>query len=147
MALKWLVKADLTAHQFERFIDESSKDDELALENLEWQNIGLIKSKLSGRYDTEQIFDGIGEMEIGGDFVITERPAIIVMILTWLVLYMLVRRNAARKVPSDWVKNYEMAIKWLDEAQMGIVSSPELPLLDDKYLLYHGSSKNENWYL
>ena len=146
MGLKYLNIDDLTAHQFERFINESDTDPMDVLGRIEWQCIGLMKSKLAGRYDVEQIFDGIGVLDIEDSFVITERAAIIVMILSWLVLYILVRRNAARKVPSDWKKNYEMALQWLEDTKNGIETSPELPLLDDKYKLFHGNSKNENWY-
>ena len=118
MAFIFLEDNDLKSHILEQFLTERSEETPQAiLETLEKQNIAIIKSKLKGRYDIEAIFTA----DAG------ERHWLIKKILIKLVLYDFVRRNAARKVPSDYVKEWEWAMKILEQIKSGKETPDGLP--------------------
>ncbi len=101
----------------ERFIDESSQDDPLILDQIEETQIAVIKSYLATRYNVESIF-------ADGDPVENE---VLKEILAKLVLYKLIRRNAARKVPNDYKEQYDEAMKTLKEVSIGIIKLGGVP--------------------
>jgi len=102
----WLNTSDLKTHAFIQFIDESSADFIQARDESELQNMELIKSKLNGRYDIDLLFG-------------VSRHPLIVRVLTKLVIYDIIRRNAARKIPSDIKDEYKWAMEWLDKVRDG----------------------------
>jgi hypothetical protein len=132
----YLTNDDLISQIFEEFIDDSEQEDLDILTRLESQSIAIIKSKLRERYDTESIFAQRDE----------ERDPLIIGVLTALVNYKLIRRNAVRKIPEDFKTEYKNAMNWLNDVRDGI-ERPDLPLLDSEehQELYYGDSINNNW--
>lgn len=140
--MNYLLKEDLITHAFERLIDESSKDFEDSLKNIESENIGIIKSYLGAHYDVDAIFDE--EEPI--------RNPLLVRILSKMVLYDVIRRNAARKVPSDYVEEYEKAMETLEKIAFGKLTIKELPpaIDDDGKIISNtlfGNNRNKNFYI
>jgi hypothetical protein len=137
MALSFLTQDDLKTQLFENYIDDSVQEDLEALDNIELQQIAFMKSKIRTRFDTAAVFSA-------ADY---EDKPIIKQVLTALVNYFVVKRNAARKIPTDFKDNYNWAIKWLDGVRDGI-ESPELPLKEvERKAVLWGNSKNEDLYL
>ena len=135
---QFITKDDLETRVFEDYIDESEQEDIEATEAIEKQAIALVKSKLRKRFDIAIIFSN-AEYE-GRD--------LIIWALSGIICYRLVKRNAARKVPSDFVKDYEEVKNWLDAVRDGN-EDPGLPELEEpeqKQVLW-GNSKNEDLYL
>lgn len=118
MAYQFLTAADLEAHIIAQFLNERSAEPQTAiLESLEAQNIAIIKTKLKGRYNIDAIFTATG----------AERHYLIIKILVKLVLYDFIRRNAGRKVPTDYVKEWEWAMKLLEQIKAGKETPDGLP--------------------
>lgn len=142
MAYQFLIPGDLESQIIAQFLNERS-DEPLTtiLESLELQNISIIKTKLKGRYDIEAIFSAQG----------AERHYLIIKILVKLVLYDFIRRNAARKVPTDYVKEWEWAMKTLESIKAGKETPDGLPAFvnDDGTTgrIIHGNTKNEDFYI
>ncbi|MEO7977764.1 phage protein Gp36 family protein [Flavobacterium sp.] len=136
MALSFLTIDDLITQLFETYLDDSVQEDLDALDNIEAQQIAFIKSKLRSRFDTAVMFSA-AEYE--------DKP-VIRQVLTSLVNYYVVKRNAPRKIPTDFKDNYNWAIKWLNDVRDG-VEGPELPLKEvvRKQVLW-GNNKNEDHY-
>jgi len=122
---------------FETYLDDSVQEDLVALDTIELQQIAFIKSKIRSRFNTAVVFS-VADYE--------DKP-IIKQVLTSLVNYFVVKRNAPRKIPTDFKDNYNWAIKWLNDVRDGI-ESPELPLkaVERKAVLW-GNNKNEDLYL
>lgn len=138
----YLSKENLITHAFERLIDESSKDFENSLKNIEAENIGIIKSYLGAHYDVDTIFDEDNPI----------RNPLLVRILSKMVLYDVVRRNAARKVPGDFVEEYEKAMETLEKIAFGKLEIKELPpaIDDDGKIISNtlfGNNRNKNFYI
>ena len=136
MALSFLTEDDLKTQLFENYIDDSVQEDLEALDNIEAQQIAFMKSKLRSRFDLTVVFSSANY----------EDKPIIKQVLTALVNYFVVKRNAARKIPTDFKDNYNWAIKWLNEVRDG-KETPELPLKEavKKEVLW-GNNKNEDYY-
>lgn len=142
MAYKFLIPGDLEAHIIAQFLNERSTEPQTAiLESLELQNIELIKSKLKGRYDTDAIFNAVG----------AERHYLIIKILVKLVLYDYIRRNAARKVPDDYAKEWEWAMKLLETIKAGKETPDGLPAFVNEDgttgRIIYGNNKNTDFYI
>lgn len=119
MALAFLTTEDLTAGMIDKFINERTDENPTAiLEAIEKKKIALIKAKLSGRFDTDMIFDAVDD----------QRDYLIVDILTKLCLYEFIRRNAARKVPEDYIQDWNWANKQLDMIASGKLAPDSLPI-------------------
>jgi len=117
----YITKEYLNTFAFERLIDESSQDYDAALDNIEAANIELIKTYVGAIYDTEKIFN-------------PENPIyneLLKRILAKLMLYDVFRRNAARKVPSDYKTEYDWAVKQLQDINSNKTTLGELPPLTD----------------
>lgn len=117
----YIDKEYLISFAQERFIDESSQSDETILDQIEETQIAVIKSYLGTRYDTATVFD---ETDPVHNEVLRE-------ILAKLVLYKLIRRNAARKVPNDYKEQYDEAMKTLKEVSIGIIPLSDVPAAVD----------------
>jgi phage gp36-like protein len=117
----YIDKEYLVSFAQERFIDESSQSDETILDQIEETQIAVIKSYLGTRYDTATVFD---ETDPVHNEVLRE-------ILAKLVLYKLIRRNAARKVPNDYKEQYDEAMKTLKEVSIGIIPLSDVPAAVD----------------
>lgn len=86
------------------------------LDTLEGQVIDEVKSYIGGRFDVEKIF---------------ARPPLkngmLVRIITCLTVYRAIRRNAARKVPEDYVEMNSWAYDALIRISDGKMPLPGLP--------------------
>lgn len=136
----YLHKDDLITHSFERFIDESTKDFEQTLANVEAENIGIIKSYLGADYNVNEIFS------------VPIKNPVLTRILSKLVLYDIIRRNAARKVPMDIEQNYKEAMETLEKIAFGKLILNDLPPAvneDGEVLrdLNYGNNSNDNFYI
>ncbi|HIB37969.1 phage protein Gp36 family protein [Mesonia sp.] len=134
---QFITKDDLETRVFEQFIDESEQEDIEATEAIEKQAIALVKSKLRKRFDVGIIFSDAPY----------EGRDLIIWAITGIVTYRLVRRNAARKVPSDFVKEYDEVKEWLNAVRDG-KENPELPLPEEveQKLVNWGNSTNQDLY-
>lgn len=128
----YLEKTDLVTLSFERFIDESSGDTpaegeniqqvrDRILDEIELKNIKLVSSYIGNKYDVELIFDE-GE---------PVRNELLVNILVKLCLYDIIRRNAARKVPTDYKEEYDKAMELLEKIAYGKLPVTGLPVPTD----------------
>lgn len=138
----FLTEPDIDAHLLAPFARERNQEDrETILTHLEAQNIAIIKSKLKGRYDTNAIFSATGK----------QRHWLIVRILTKLVIYDYIRRNAARKVPEDYVAEWKWAMKTLDEIKSGKEKPEDLLELitsdGNSGVIMHGNTTDKNEYI
>jgi hypothetical protein len=135
--MKFLTNTDLESQLFEEFIDNEDAADVLIVNDIESKMIALFKSKLRIRYDVEAIFSADE----------ADRDELIITHLTALVIYKIIKRNAARKVPSDAVDEWKAAMKWLNDVRDGI-ESPDLPVVADTphKEVYWGNSRNEDLY-
>lgn len=123
--MKYINKDDLIAIIQERLMSESVAIPEVTeleqntiLDDIELKVIDLVISYISGTYNHELIF---AEPPI--------RNGVLVQIIASIVVYRSVKRNAARKVPDDYVELYKEAIKFLERIQSGemaLVNCPKL---------------------
>lgn len=110
MAYLFLTAEDFEPHIQSKLLTANSENAlETIMEPIEKQNIAFIRSKLSGRYDMDPVFDAEAD----------ERNQVILKILLKMCLYDFIRRNAARKVPDDYREDYNWAIKELEKLQSG----------------------------
>jgi len=142
MAFQFLTNTDLNTRVFDAYINKSNDNNTSeALEGIEKQNIALISSKLSGRYDTETIFTATEE----------NRHYLIIKLLVTLVVYDFIRRNAARKVPTDYVKDWENAMKILESIKSGKETPEGLPKLTNEsgssFGIRYGNNTNKDFYI
>jgi hypothetical protein len=140
--MKFLTIEDVKGYIFSALLLESENDNSEALDIIEDSNIALVSSKLGNRYDTELIFAAAG----------TDRHKLIIKVLVILVLYDLIRRNAARKVPVDFKEDWEWALKWLNDVRDGKEAPTDLPVLqeDDVHnqsIVPWGNNSNKDLYL
>lgn len=141
--MQYLEKKDLITASFERFIDESTLDQVETLDNVEAQNIALIKSYIGSRYDVEMIFDENQPV----------KNELVTRILVKLCLFDIIRRNAARKVPSDFKEEYDKAIELLEKIAYGKLPVNGLPVPTDddgnpiESTTISGNNTNENFYI
>jgi len=117
----YITKEYLNTFAFERLIDESTQDFDQTLDNIETSNIELIKTYIGAIYETDKIFN-------------PEKPIyneLLKRILAKLTLYDVFRRNAARKVPSDYKDEYDWAVKQLQDINSNKTTLGELPPATD----------------
>ncbi|MCH4824286.1 DUF1320 domain-containing protein [Gramella lutea] len=138
MELQFLAFEDLETRVFEDYLVDSEQEDIEATQNIEKQAISLVKSKLRKRYDTDVIFTNANYA--GRD--------LIIWAVSGIVSYRLIRRNAARKMPSDLKDEYQEVMAWLNSVRDGN-ENPELPMLpeDEQKGVLWGNSTNQNQYL
>ena len=113
----YLNKDYLKTHIYERFLIESTSDFEQMLTNSEAEWINIIKSMLSARYDVEKIFDNSAPIH----------NELLKRILSKFIIYDAVRRNAARKVPTDFENEKKWAEEMLDKISIGKIVLDDLP--------------------
>ena len=123
--MKYINKDDLISIIQERLMNESvalAEATELEaneiLDNIELKVIDLVISYIAGTYNTNMIF---GATPI--------RNGVLVQIIASIVVYRSVKRNAARKVPDDYVELYKEAIKFLERIQSGAMTLVDCPKL------------------
>lgn len=127
--MRYITQNDLTTDSYQRFITESSSDITDTLDKAEARAIALAASYMT-RYDTESIFGELLEPEDEdnpAEYAPGIRHELLVEIICRITLYKIFRRNAARKVPEDTQKDYDWAIKELEQIRNGAVKLPGLP--------------------
>lgn len=140
--MTYLQKEDLITDAFERFIDESTKDDPAVLDNAEARAIKFVKTMIGTRYNVALIFA-------------VDTPIInemLVQIISRIVIYRVIKRNAARKVPTDYKDDYDEALKWLTDISVGKLPLDGLPVPTDQdgaaiSNSLWGNNSNPNFYI
>lgn len=117
----YITKADLITYCQEKFIDESLQGNENILTELEVTQIDIIKSYLGTRYNVDNIFNPDSPVS----------NAVLKSIIARMVLYWLIKRNAARKVPTNFQEDFEAATKELIAISTGKTPISGLPGLTD----------------
>lgn len=143
--MKYLNKEDLISVIQERLLDESvinQTQDDTTINDIENKAIDFAISYISGRYDTDKIF-------------VTPplRNGVLIQVIAQIVVYRAVRRNAARKVPSDFKELYDEAVTMLNNIQKGITHLKGLPKLTNENgkdattsaLMYGNSTNKDNF--
>lgn len=128
--MNYIEKDDLITDTFERFIDESSKDGENVLEKTVDKTIDFVKTSIGTRYNVNLIFAVNAPI----------RNEMLVQIISRIVTYRLIKRNAARKVPTDFKEDYDEAIEWLENISTGKIKLEGLPTPTDE----NGNPVNSN---
>lgn len=123
--MRYISKDDIVSLIQERLMRESIATEapvEIAeselLNDIENKAIDLAISYISGKYDCDKIFANP-----------PIRNGVLVHVIASIVVYRSVRRNAARKVPEDYIALYNEAIKILEKMQAGSVKLVNCPLL------------------
>ncbi|OCW75098.1 phage protein Gp36 family protein [Elizabethkingia anophelis] len=140
--MNYLTEEYLYTHAFERAVTESTADFGKTLENLETETIDLVRSYLSRYYDIAKIFDPVNPV----------RNGVLTKVMTKIILYEAVRRNAYRKVSTDYAEDYKWAIETLEKLNNGKMTLEDLPKKeidptnpDNKFLW--GNLSNKNFYI
>lgn len=135
--MKYINTEDIISVIQERLINESvALKEAVELENnpivddIESKTIDLVCSYIGGVYNCDKIF---AEPPL--------RNGVLVQIIASIVVYRCVRRNAARKVPEDYISLYIDAIKQLEKIQSGAMDLIGLPELTDE----NGNSLSPIW--
>jgi hypothetical protein len=125
----YLTNKDLTSDTFQRFITESSVDGEDAVDELELKVVKTVCTYLEGRYDCNAIFGlpwsptETEEGETAESFYSPANPIVrdevLADVIAKILMYRLLRRNAARKVTEDVKFDYEEAMKTLEKINSG----------------------------
>ena len=116
-------------------------DDNTILDNIEGKAIDFAISYISGKYDTEVIFNEATPI----------RNGVLVQAIACIVVYRSVRRNAARKVPEDYIQLYSDAKKDLEKIQSGamnLINCPKLTNEDGTSTSpVYGNNTNDNYFI
>ncbi len=145
--MRYINKEDLITIIQERLMGESvalatgiDLDNNAILDNIEEKAIDLVVSYISGTYDHEQIF--------GAE---PTRNGVLVQIIASIVVYRSVRRNAARKVPEDYIQLYNDAKKDLERIQSGVMNLIDCPKLTKEdgtsASPVFGNNTNDNYFI
>lgn len=138
----YVTKDDLIAQSYERFIDESSLDHIAVIDKTELRNIELIKSYIGTRYNVDLIFDPENPI----------KNEVLTGALVTMILFDLVRRNSARKVPTDYREDYDKAVELIQKISNGKILLSDLPKAVDASgqevsNAIWGNNKNTNFYI
>lgn len=138
--MKYINKDDLITFIQQRLLDESLQLEDSILDQIEEQAIDLTVSYITGRYDTGKIF---GNPPI--------RNGVLVQVLSMIVVYRAVRRNAARKVPEDYIDIYTDALKMLEKIQTGSQHLENIPAITapdgSTGKLMYGNNTNKDYFI
>lgn len=143
MAYRFLVETDFDMQILSQLLRDRNADDlNKILEDLEAKAISIVSAKMNDKYDLDAIFDA--------DEV--DRHHLMVHYVLTITLYYFVRRNAARKVPSDYKDDYTKVMEDLEKIQAGRLTPPGLPRPTDengdvvkKPII--GNRKNSDFYI
>jgi phage gp36-like protein len=143
MAYRFITPEDYDAQIYSGLLrDEDNPALVLVLEQIEQKAIAIISSRLTGRYDLDRIWDAEE----------ADRNYMIVHYTITIVVFMALRRNAARKVPSDIKEDYEKVMADLDKIMAGKLTPVGLPLILDSEGAVSkkpitANRKNNNFYI
>lgn len=138
--MKYITEEDILAAIQEPMLYSSVEKQGDILDTLEQQSIDEVCSYIGGRYICTDIF---GEPPL--------LNGMLQRIITCMVVYRAVRRNAARKVPEDYVELNQWAYDTLARIRDGEMSLPGMPEVTDpdtgKPLSFWGSNRKEEYFL
>lgn len=107
------------------------------LDKAELRAIEFMRSYLSSRFDTEEIFNKTG----------TDRNPVIVGFCVDISLYYLHRLINPRKIPEHRKEAYDDAKEWLQSVSKGMVNPVGLPVPEEgekDYILFGSNPKRQN---
>ena len=140
----YIEETDLASVIQERFLDDSTANiagDNTILNDLEQKAIDYVISYLTGRYNTDLIFATNAPL----------RNGVLRQIIAQIIVYRAVRRNAARKVPDDYVNMFNEATKMLERIQSGAMSLVSLPLITaadgSSAPVLSGNNRNSDYFI
>lgn len=136
----YITEEDIIANIQETMLQSSIEKNPDILDTLESQVIDEVKSYIGARYDTSKIF---GSPAIAN--------GMLSRIIVCLVTYRAIRRNAARKVPDDYVEMKDWAYEVLGNIRDGIMPLPDIPQAVDpetgEKLSLFGSNRKPEYFL
>ncbi|MFA9212489.1 MAG: phage protein Gp36 family protein [Candidatus Methylacidiphilales bacterium] len=136
----YLTDEDLNLESFERFINESTANDDTVKNKAETAIIGIVKTFLNN-YDVVDIFNPSEPI----------RDEYLASIMATMVVHKLLGRNAARKLNQDGKDDYNNCIKQLTAIQTGKVILDLPPKLDDAgnstEPIMWGNNTNQDFYI
>lgn len=142
--MRYIEETDLASVIQERFLDESTANiagDQTILNDIENKAIAYAVSFISTRYNTELIFSETEPL----------RSPILQQIIAQIIVYRAVKRNAARKVPEDYVTMFNEATRMLERIQSGAMKLVGMPVLTDESgnntPLMWGNTTNTNYFI
>lgn len=137
--MKYITIEDLTAIIQDAMLQSSIEKDYEILNAIESAVLDEVASYIGARYQTEQIF--------------ADPPlkhGLLQRIVSSLTVYRAIRRNPARKVPTDIVSLEEWAYEMLGKVNNGILPLAGLPSVTDNQgnaPLMYGSTKKSEYYI
>lgn len=134
----FLTNKDLETEIFEEFIDMDDIEDQEILNTIERQSIALAKSKLRLRFKIDDMFNATGD----------DRNDLLIRYISAIVVYRIISRNKARKIPKDIYDLNNEAKMWLNDVRNGD-ETPDFPKVETNNgeQIYHGNATNNDWYL
>ena len=136
----YITEEDIIANIQETMLQSSIEKNVDILDFLESQTIDEVKSYIGSRYDTTKIF---GEP--------IYKNGMLSRIIVCLVTYRAIRRNAARKVPDDYIEMKDWAYEVLGNIRDGIMPLPDVPQTVDpetgEKLSLFGSNRKPEYFL
>ncbi|MFV0501266.1 MAG: phage protein Gp36 family protein [Bacteroidales bacterium] len=141
--MKYITPEDIEDVIQSRLFIESianNANDDSIMTNIESKAIDLVKSYISTKYDVSKIFSNTPILN-----------GILIQIISQIVAYRAVRRNAARKVPEDYIEVYKDAINMLAKIQSGAIKLENIPLKTieegNTSNLMYGNNRKEDYYI
>ncbi len=141
--MTYLETEDLLEYMQERFIDENSQGDPKIIDDLEQTQISIVKTYIGTRYNVNLIFNEINPIA----------NEVLKSIIARFLIYRLVKRNSARKVPTDVKEDYDEALADLKDISIGKTKLDGLPLPSDENgntiesTSLWGNNTNKNFYI
>ncbi|NCB67432.1 MAG: DUF1320 domain-containing protein [Bacteroidia bacterium] len=142
--MRYIEETDLASVIQERFLDDSTANiagDQTILNDIENKAIAYAVSFISTRYNTDLIFSETEPL----------RSPILQQIIAQIMVYRAVKRNAARKVPEDYVTMFNEATRMLERIQSGAMKLVGMPVLTDESgnntPLMWGNTTNSNYFI
>lgn len=136
--MNFLTDQDLETEIFQEFIDIDDPEEQQVINKIERQTIALVKSKLRLRFKIDELFNATGD----------DRHDLLVWYVSAIVVYRMISRNKARKIPKDVSDIKEKAMMWLNDVRNGD-ETPDFPKVETNNgeQIYHGNATNNDWYL
>ena len=136
----YITEQDIISNIQETMLQSSIEKNTDILDTLESQVIDEVKSYIGSRYDTTKIF---GEP--------IYKNGMLSRIIVCLITYRAIRRNAARKVPDDYIEMKDWAYGVLENIRDGIMPLPDVPQTVDpetgEKLSLFGSNRKPEYFL
>lgn len=138
--MKYINRDDLVNYIQERLLDECLPTGTDILNSIEADTIDLVIAHIGARYDTTKIFSTP-----------PLRNGVLVQVVSMITVYRVIRRNAARKVPEDYAKLYDDAVKLLEKIGSGSQHLDNIPAITapdgSTGKLMYGNNTNTDYFI